>query len=101
MAYDFAADSDKLKNLANELNAHASNVEANIADIFSSLDGMQSSWDDESYATFWNECLGFKSSLDTLVLILKAYAEILNGQTGGAYYTTLESAVNAAFSAIG
>lgn len=99
--YDFAADSDKLLALATALENHASNVETKIADIFSSIDGMQSSWNDESYATFWNECLGFKSSLDTLVLILRAYAEILKGQTGGSCYSTLEGAVNAAFAAVG
>lgn len=99
--YDFAADSDKLQNLATALETHASAVEAKISDIFSSLDSMQSSWDDESYATFWNECLGFKSSLDTLVLILRAYAEILKGQTGGSCYSTLKAAVDEAFAAIG
>lgn len=101
MAYNVACDSDKCADLAAALEAHAGNVESQIADIFSALDGMQTSWDDESYATFWNECLGFKSSLDTLVLILRAYAEILKGQTGGACYSALESAVNAAFAAIG
>ena len=99
--YDFAADSDKLLALAEDLKGFANEVEAKIANIYSNLDSIKENWYDESYTTFWNECLGFKSSLDTLVLILKAYAEILEGQTGGSYYSTLESEANAAFAAIG
>lgn len=99
--YDFAADSDKLESLASSLEACAGNVESCIGEIYGAIDSLDSYWNDESYVTFFNECLGFKSSLDTLVLILRAYAEILKGQTGGSCYSALESAVNAAFAAIG
>ena len=99
--YDFAADSDKLQTLATTLEGHAGNVETFINDIYKALNSLESSWNDESYATFWNECVGFKSSLDALVLILRAYAQILKAETGGPSYTELEEAVNAAFAAIG
>lgn len=99
--YDFAADSAKLQTLATSLEGHAGNVETFVNDIYNALNSLENSWNDESYATFWNECVGFKSSLDALVLILRAYAHILKAETGGANYEELETAVNAAFAAIG
>lgn len=99
--YDFAADSDKLLSLASELEGRAGVIETRIKSIYDALNSLENSWNDESYASFWNECVGFRSSLDALVLILRAYAHILKSETGGASYSELESAVNAAFAAIG
>ena len=46
--YDFAADSDKLLALAEDLKGFANEVEAKIANIYSNLDSIKENWYDES-----------------------------------------------------
>ena len=95
MAYNIAADTGKLTELAGLLREKRTALEEQITAIYNEINSMHNSWTGQSYATFSTECYSYAASLQALVTMLEAFAVLFEGEVYGnaeTYITAAEAA---------
>lgn len=80
MAYNIAANTTKLTDLAADLREKRSVLEELITSIYDEINNMHESWHGQSYATFSSECYSYASSLQALVVMVEAFASLFEGE---------------------
>ena len=80
---DFGVDSTLVDELVTSLKGAADQLEAEIELIYQAIGEMQEDWDGESYAKFYERCSSYRTSLDTLVAVIRAYGKLLENQVEG------------------
>lgn len=75
MAYTFAVDTDEIERLKTTLENAEDLMSNGITDIYSEIGAMgdNNSWGGDSYTDFSNGALKYKSALETLPGVLKAF----------------------------
>ena len=74
MAYTFAVDTDEIVQLKKSLKNAEDLMSSGITDIYSEIGAMEdNSWSGVSYSDFSNGALKYKSALETLPGVLKAF----------------------------
>lgn len=95
MAYTIATDITKLEEVANQIQTYRGQLEEALRNIFTQIDGLHDDWAGASFATFYNECYSYVSSLEALVVLLDAYALLLSGDVTGNAETFIKAAEDA------
>ena len=74
MAYTFAVDTDEIERLKTTLENAEDLMSNGITDIYSEIGDMEGDvWSGDSYTDFSNGALKYKSALETLPGVLKAF----------------------------
>lgn len=87
MAYTFAADSDKLTDLATALGTGDSGISGNVSSeidtTFTNIGSFGEDWSGDSYNQFVSGCEAYKGALNTIPAVLGCFATAFTDAAGG------------------
>ena len=78
---DFGVDSYTLEDVIKQIKDGATKLEEEIESIYSKgIHDFGDSWQGDSYDEFMSRCDSYRPALDSLVISIRAYAEMLENQ---------------------
>ena len=80
MAYDFSTNTSSISDLAKQLSDASNNVKAYVDGIYATIDNLKNSWNGTTYDSFKNMCEGYRTTMNALPEILKAFSDIMYGE---------------------
>lgn len=76
--YDVAVNDEKILELTGALGEAAKNIATKIEEIYTQIHALNEDWEGKSFTAFVEKCDSYRSALDTLPEVLKAFEKMIN-----------------------